>query len=426
MKPYPLIGFLVAMIALSAFASMMATPVKAQATTDFVKFDNVVVDGVDFDVFGLNSNPQIDVIAGSVIPIRVTFSANPNAPNDTFPVEETTVSARILGESGTRVETSEFAVLTGGHYSRILNLEIPSDLDDELEESFVLEITVESRFASGDAEFTVDLLVQRASDLLEILAIEADQEVGAGDILFLDVVVKNLGREESRETFIRASIPELGISRMTFIRDLDAKEGDDPDRDDSAVGRIALQIPDDAPAGVHTVEVEAFNDETRTVRTIKVVVVGASEESVVVTSAETRSFGVDDAQTYSLTVVNAGDTIKVYELSVESASGVSVDLEESVFAVPAGLSKTVLITVRSSQEGTHNFAINVNSGGELIDQQNFIALVNGDGGNRTTGGNAAVVLTIILAIIFVVLLIVLIVLLTRKPEKSEEYGESYY
>ena len=33
---------------------------------------------------------------------------------------------------------------------------------------------------------------------------------------------------------------------------------------------------------------------------------------------------------------------------------------------------------------------------------------------------------IILAIIFVVLLIVLIVLLTRKPEKAEEFEESYY
>jgi len=37
-----------------------------------------------------------------------------------------------------------------------------------------------------------------------------------------------------------------------------------------------------------------------------------------------------------------------------------------------------------------------------------------------------VALTVILAIIFVVLLVVLIVLMGKKPEKSEEFGESYY
>jgi preprotein translocase subunit SecG len=40
--------------------------------------------------------------------------------------------------------------------------------------------------------------------------------------------------------------------------------------------------------------------------------------------------------------------------------------------------------------------------------------------------NPIVVLTVVLAIIFLVLLVVLIVLIGRKPQKSEEYGESYY
>jgi preprotein translocase subunit SecG len=33
---------------------------------------------------------------------------------------------------------------------------------------------------------------------------------------------------------------------------------------------------------------------------------------------------------------------------------------------------------------------------------------------------------IVLAIIFIVLLVVLIVLMGKKPQKSEEFGESYY
>jgi preprotein translocase subunit SecG len=63
----------------------------------------------------------------------------------------------------------------------------------------------------------------------------------------------------------------------------------------------------------------------------------------------------------------------------------------------------------------------VNSGDELVDKVIMNSIVTGPG----FAGNVAV-LTLVLAIIFVVLLVVLIVLLTRKPEKVEEFEESYY
>ena len=121
--------------------------------------------------------------------------------------------------------------------------------------------------------------------------------------------------------------------------------------------------------------------------------------------------------------MNAGNKIAIYELTVESPSGLTATVDESVIAVPAGTSRTVKLGVMASDEGTYNFAVNILSSGELIERQSFVANVEG----KAAGiGNAAVVLTIILAIIFIVLLIVLIVLLTRKPEKAEEFGESYY
>jgi preprotein translocase subunit SecG len=45
---------------------------------------------------------------------------------------------------------------------------------------------------------------------------------------------------------------------------------------------------------------------------------------------------------------------------------------------------------------------------------------------KASMSDPVVVLTVILAIVFVVLLIVLIVLIGKKPEKSEDFGESYY
>ena len=69
--------------------------------------------------------------------------------------------------------------------------------------------------------------------------------------------------------------------------------------------------------------------------------------------------------------------------------------------------------------------MNIFSGESLVQTVTLSETVKGK--TSSTGvSNPVIVLTIILAIIFIVLLIVLIVLIGKKPEKSEEFGESYY
>jgi hypothetical protein len=121
--------------------------------------------------------------------------------------------------------------------------------------------------------------------------------------------------------------------------------------------------------------------------------------------------------------VNTGDRIRVYELSAEVPGGLSVELEETVVAVPAGASRSIRVRAVADRESTFDFAVNVRSEGQLVQRQTFTAHVEG---RPAFTANATILLTVILAIIFVVLLVVLIVLLTRKPEKTEEFGESYY
>ncbi len=66
--------------------------------------------------------------------------------------------------------------------------------------------------------------------------------------------------------------------------------------------------------------------------------------------------------------------------------------------------------------------MNVISGNEL----NTVALNTQVEGKSVASKNPITVLTVILAIVFLVLLVVLIVLIGKKPNKSEEFGESYY
>ncbi len=418
METKNIFGFLVVLMAL-VLTLVFITP----TASAFAEITQVVINGIEIDA--PFSGVSISGFAGETIGVRITFEAVDDFDNVTDVDEEVRVSARILGEPGTLMETEEFAVIEGNTYSRLLNLKLPFDLNEKLDEPLDLEVTVESRNQGvGDKE-KIDLHVQRENELIEVLAVESENEVMAGEQIVFDVVVKNRGRHLSEDTFVRVSIPSLGISKMVFLGDLSAFDqgGLVPDKEDSGLARIFLKIPRNAPAGVYNVEIEAFDDDSTTLATRKLVVVGADVSSDVISSKTSKKFAVGEEKEYTVTIVNADDRIKVYELILESSNeNLEVSLEDSIVAVPAGSSKTVKLTVKALDKGTFNFAVNVHSESELVKRQEFVADVEG----RKAVGNAALVLTIILAIIFVVLLIVLIVLLTRKPQKSGEFGESYY
>jgi len=96
-----------------------------------------------------------------------------------------------------------------------------------------------------------------------------------------------------------------------------------------------------------------------------------------------------------------------------------LDQTVSVVMSPAS-SKDVTLQLPT---GEYKFDAVVYSGNTLLSTVNF------SGTNQATTPqltSPVLVLTVILAIVFVVLLVVLIVLITRKPAKTEEFGESYY
>ena len=188
-----------------------------------------------------------------------------------------------------------------------------------------------------------------------------------------------------------------------------------------------MSVPSNTPAGIYTVQFDVFNEDTTTTVTKKVSVVSSGSNSMVVAPSSEKKFSIGETATYSITVVNSGNKIKLYTLGFDAPTEISVEADETVFAVPAGSSKTVQVKATASEAGKYNFAVSINSDGELVKVENFMANVEGTAkASAGKTGNATIVLTVVLAIIFVVLLVVLIVLLTRKPQKSEEFGESYY
>lgn len=396
---------LVALIALTTFGSVFAS------AATFADITGVTVNGIES--FNSGSGDVAGVFAGDTIPVRVIFDA---IENET----DVRVVARLLGESGFSEVTERFDVIRGGTYSRLLNIQLPSNIDPN--ERFALEITIESNSREGDSE-TVELEVQRASYEVQVLSVNNADQVRAGKALALDVVLKNRGRQFAEDTYVRVRIPELGISTVGYFGDLSPEDQSDPDKEDAVERRLFLNIPAGAPAGVYTLEIEASNTDSVTRVTKKVVVTSAQGESQVVSSSMSKAFAVGESQRYTVTLVNAGDTIQVYELTLDTPDSLSVTMDDSIVAVPAGSSKTVAFDVIASKAGTYDFAVDVRSNGELVKRENYVAKVDG----RSVGSvDATILVSVVLAIIFIVLVIVLIVLLTRKPTKKEEFGESYY
>ena len=273
-------------------------------------------------------------------------------------------------------------------------------------------------------EQSISLGGQRESYVVEILDVDFEPQVKAGDTLALDVVLKNRGREEAEDTFVRARIPSLGIEDRGYFGDLSEKDQSDPDKEDSSERRLFLRVPANTPAGVYVVEIDAFNSDSATTISKRVAVVSAGDDSIIVSPVSSRTFGSGETGKYSLTLVNTGSNVAVYELVVEAPAELNVEVSETVLAIPAGTSRTVQIDATSSRADDYAFAVNVHSDGQLVTTKQFMAKVTE--GRTVSTGNATVLLTVVLAIIFIVLLVVLIVLLTRRPEKSEEFGESYY
>ncbi|MFA5174421.1 MAG: hypothetical protein WC438_04535 [Candidatus Pacearchaeota archaeon] len=407
---------MVSFIALFAIALSLNAVLATCSTSNsgFVTIDRVVADGVLY----LDCE-DIAVTVGNSIDIEVVFTANAD-------VDNARVKVYTEGYKNDVTETSsEFRLVKDKTYVKKFTLNMPSSMDlDTDPENLALNVRVYAKDVDA-VEKSYKISVQKESYSLDILSIESDSEVVAGDTLALDVVVENNGANRLDNVYVKASIPELGISKKVYFGDIEYTEDDnDEDINDAVEKTIYLNIPRNSIPGVYNIEVEASNyDET--VKAKKSITVQSVEAGVIPTvTAKTVAIGGETE--FELVLVNTNDRMVVYSITPGESEGLIVESGQSIVTVPADSSTTVKVRVKATEsatEGTHLVTVNVNSESGLVRQVTFSANVEGTSSTTT---NTVFVLTVVLAIVFVVLLIVLIVLLTKKPAETEEFGETSY
>ena len=410
-------NLLVSFVALAMVLVLVATVSAETITSGYtVKVDGNVVSEP-------SNNWTVSVIAGEPVIVEVYFTSTKDA-------SDVKVKVEIEGEKADVTEiTQPFDVITNGRYEKILKIVVPSDLKDSLSDTTDFTVTIGNR----DYETVIQrtLLIQRPSYDADIKSVTVSQTVTAGETIPVDIVLKNIGYNALDDLYVTVRIPALGVEKTTYFGDLVAIECDENSADcnqdsndvDSVSGRLYLEVPYSVKAGVYTLEIEVKNGDMTSKVVKQISIQNDFPGNVIVTSSSKTVASGEDA-VYDLLIVNPTDKLKVFRVVTESSKDLSTSVGESVVAVPAGSSKTVKVTASSDKEGDYTFNVNVFSGTELTDTVALNAKVEGTSSTSIT--SPIVVLTIILAIVFIVLLVVLVVLLGKKPEKSEEFGESYY
>jgi len=382
-----LVSFL--LIASVLFSAVLVSA--AQVTTDYtVEANEVLVS----DGNALTAEDTLSVVAGDSIDLIVKFTSAVNA-------SDLKMRAELQGnKDDVSATSSSFDVEAGNTYTKTLRLEVPSDFDeDELSTTVTLAMKIwnsDDRTEFSDITFSV----QKASYDVAVKSVITNSLMDAGATASVNVMVENIGYNDAEDLYVTVKIPELNIAETAYFGDLVSQE--DPTDDDAemtASGKFYLNIPFTAKAGKYTLIVEVENSDG---------VANVAKKDVVVTNSipELAMKSGND-----LVLINPTNQLKVYKLIYQS-NEVSVIL-------PAASTKTVPIEVPTS--GDYSFDISVFSGNDLLSTVKF------SGSNQAVQVTSPVfVLTVILAIVFLVLLVALIVLITKKPQKAEEFGESYY
>ncbi len=388
-----------------AMALFLVATVSATLTTSSTGNLNIYEVSVD----GMYANSilgDIGVTAGETITVKVYFTidAGEELSDVVFKAE--------LGDSEVEVERATLVADGNSSSGRIyLNIKVPYDFDDdELHKDETLEITVEGENDSGydfEATAEVELKIKRPDYNVDFKSINVAKNVEAGKTFQVDVVLKNTGYNDLEDLFITARISALNLEQRFWFGDLvDSKEDStsiDDDDTDTLHRRFSFSVPYGIESGEYTLEVEVSNEDTVLSETVIVEITNKFPSTVIKSGND-------------LILVNPTDSMVGYKIIAESPASVS----ENIVFVQAGSSETV--TVTPNAEGEYEFSVGVFSmDGELVRTVSF-------SGSQEVSQivSPIVILTIVLAIIFLVLLVVLIVLVTKKPEKTEEFGESYY
>ncbi|HTY43937.1 MAG TPA: hypothetical protein VMC80_01730 [Patescibacteria group bacterium] len=391
-----LVSFLTIAVLLAATVANVSayTPIPSPAGITVAGFGTIT--DVKINGVSLTSANEISANAGDTVSVEVHFTALANASN-------VRARATISGETTDSVATSNFFdVEAGRQYVETFSVKVPSDLaSDQVSESLPLDVRVWNSDFNAETGAGLTLRVQSPSYNAAIESVNVDSTIKAGQTFPVQVVLKNTGYNDLSGVSVTASISTLGIQKTLFFGDLFNVVTSTTDNPNTVSGTMYLTMPNNVKTGTYALDIISSNSNSQatSTQTVQLNVQNDYPQTVLQTAT-------------GLLIVNPTTSLQVFKVVLpDNTAG-------QLVTVQAGASQTVDV-----KANTADYTVSVQDlNGNVLGTFKFQPTQGQTGLTQSP----IVVLTVILGIVFLVLLVVLVVLLSRKPQKSQELGESYY
>lgn len=425
--------FLLVAVVLTAFLTLNIV----SAAEEF-SIDELIVNDVKIVDAGSQTGDKLVVEAGDTLFMTVKLIGNETIHNDIDGFEDdVSVEAEIRGiETGTiNAETSLFTVRAGKTYVKHLTLKIPENvkLANDIIDDFTLRIRAESSHVTET--INIPLTIERPRHKVLLLDVQAPNKVNTGDSVLVEAVVRNRGSKVEQDVFVRASIPELGITKQKFLGDLAPLEQDTPntesfdsDLTDKAVAFIRLDIPSDVASGEYALVTKVYTLDglVESEQTTSITVEGIAQQIQPTTSvnvdATSKAVAKEQGVVYKITVTNNEANTKVFTAEVSGVDFGTSSVNPSVLTLSPGSSGEFNVFVSPSESatlGSHTFSVTVKADGSVVKTLNL----NADVTQPTTQNRLKqnlIVIAVILVVILIILAIIIAVITGRRPEEGEE------
>jgi len=249
METKKLLGFMVAILAVLFAVNFVAAGDLA------VSIDEVSVN----DVSNLDATTLVlSAAPGETVPVVVKFTAESD-------LDDLKLKVWVDGyKSDISASTARFSVKNDSTYIKRLALTMPStqDMKDDLNQDLTLHVRVADKNDETEEVYAISL--EKESYSYNVLYVDAPSAASAGEIMALDVVLRNSGSDELDDSFVTASIPELGISKKVYFGDLQSQDDEADNLENARERRLYLVVPSDAKSGEYLLQVTASNYDAST------------------------------------------------------------------------------------------------------------------------------------------------------------------
>jgi len=392
---------------------------------------------------GSGSITELDVERGDTIDIEVVIEG---AEGTGELIDDVFAEAKIIGyEFGSISDmTGPFSIEAGKTYKKTLTLGIPYDIDAS--EVYTLRIEVSDALDEEYVYFDLHIDEQR-HDLNIYDVLLSSSTITAGNPVFVTARIENLGEKKEEDIKVKVSVPELGISAVGFIDELDTQEQEESEMykdsvDSSKQIDLLLHIPEDAETGTYEVRVDveynrghSFLSESLSIN-VEGLETDKGVQTILNSDSTSKIASAGEEVEYKIMIANLGEETGIYSVQVDGVSTwAELSVDPGFLTVMPDSTGEVIVKLSpfgTQESESHSWVAKVMLGTTPIGELTFTTKVDVGETKVAAGGDVVkTVLAVIFGILVVVLIVLALIIAFRRTGNTEETapmteGQTYY